>query len=199
LISVGPEGAWFLDRTTLVSQLTYSRPVQGYFAQSRSGLDSWYEYVGARYFFRDNLMFEGDVGAGRVWSYAKPYTDEVTASNGKFVHWSAKSEYRLGDLPVSLGLNYQGSYGTWYRHTSGSGVYPYLFPRQYTYDVVRTWQRTEHVFMLTVSYYFGQDSLIANDRKGAGMNDYNPWYGADPITEPFIGAGSFLNGDSPVL
>jgi hypothetical protein len=198
LISVGLEGARFFDRITLFSQLTYSHPVQGYFANSGYGLDSWYLYTGARYFFRDDLMFEGDFGAGRIWSYEKPY-GSITQNNGKLLHWGVKTEYRLEDFPVSLALNYQGSYGTWYRHTSGSFVYPYPFPYPFSYDVVHKWQRTEHLFMLTLRYYFGQDSLIANDRNGATINDYNSWYGAEPITEPFIGVGTFLGSDSPVL
>ena len=47
--------------------------------------------------------------------------------------------------------------------------------------------------------YLGQNSLIANDRNGAGMNDHNPWSGAEPITEAFMGDGSFYEYDSPVL
>ncbi|HUO98484.1 MAG TPA: hypothetical protein VMU01_07435 [Rhizomicrobium sp.] len=41
--------------------------------------------------------------------------------------------------------------------------------------------------MLTVRFYFGQDSLIANDRKGASLADYNPWYGAEAVAEPYLG------------
>jgi hypothetical protein len=201
LLSAGLEGEWFLDRTTLFSQLIYSRAVQGYFAQR--GLNSWYLYTGARYFLRDNLMFEADAGAGAietgktlsVYSAAKYSAD---AQSGNILHWSAKAEYRFEDLPASLIFNYQGSYGNWNEHLSGSGVYPYPQPYQYTYDVRTSWGRTENLFMLSLRYYFGGDSLIANDRHGAGMNDYNPWYGAEPIMEPFMD-NEFYPAEPPVL
>jgi hypothetical protein len=51
----------------------------------------------------------------------------------------------------------------------------------------QNWRRSENLVMLSLRYYFGQDSLIANDRKGASLKDYNPWYGADPVTEAFVG------------
>lgn len=211
LVSTGLEGEWFFDRTTLFSQLIYSRTVQGGFGWIQDlrsftniGLNSWYLYTGARYFLRNNLMFEADAGAGTIESDGSRFGHSAaeyfaTESNGNILHWSAKTEYRFQDLPVSLAFNYQGSYGTWNRHSYGSGVYPYPHPYQYDYNVMRTWRRTENLFMLSLRYYLGQDSLIANDRNGASMSDYNPWYGAKPVTEAFIGDSSFYEQDSPVL
>ncbi len=195
LVTVGVEGTWFLDRTTLFSQLTYSRAVQGEFAGT--GLDSPYLYTGARYFFRDNLMFEADAGAGTIESNDMMYTrtdigpvnttviTSDTNYNGNALHWSTKIEYRFQDLPVSLAFDYRGSYATWsHWHTitasSSSGA-------NFFCNASFTVHRTENLFMVKLRYYFGQDSLIANDRNGASISDYNPWYGVEPVSEGFAG------------
>lgn len=204
LVSAGLEGEWFLDRFTFLSQAIYSHAVSGPFmgrSWTGRGLNSWYLYSGARYFFRDNLMFETDVGAGTVTNGGSWFGGE---SNGGMLHWSTKAEYRLEEYPVSFVLDYQGSYGTWSRHTAESGDYgpggpPPGWLVHFSYDDTHTWRRSENLLMLRVRYYIGPDSLIANDRKGAGLSDYNPWYGVEPVTEPFLGDGRFLTPDWPVF
>ena len=185
LVSAGLEGEWLFDRTTLFSQLVYSHAVQGTFFES--GLNSWYLYTGARYFLSDNLMFEADTGAGTIESASIRFPYVGTSDNGNILHWSAKAEYRFQGLPVSLLINYQGSYATWKSYNAywegipcGHGALAYE-------RISATTRRTGNLFMLSLHYYLGQDSLLANDRNGAGMNDYNPWYGAEPITEAFMG------------
>ncbi len=200
LVTVGVEGALFLDRTTLFSQLTYSRAVQGHFAGD--GLDSPYLYTGARYFLRDNLMLEADAGAGTIETNDMMYTGTNvgpvdtttfiidTNYNGNALHWGTKVEYRFQDSPVSLAFDYRGSYSTWsYWHivelrSSGGG--------RFNCNASFTVHRTENLFMLRLRYYFGQDSLIANDRNGASISDYNPWYGTEPVSEGFAGNLSAL-------
>ena len=105
LVTVGLEGAWFLDRTTFFSQLTYSRAVQGDFAGT--GLNSPYLYTGTRYFLRDNLMLEADAGAGTLETNDMRFTttssgpvDTTTLTtdtnyNGNALHWGTKVEYRF--------------------------------------------------------------------------------------------------------
>jgi hypothetical protein len=46
--------------------------------------------------------------------------------------------------------------------------------------------------MLGLRYYFGQGSLLSNDRSGASLEDYNPWYGTQPDM-------TTANGDNPPI
>jgi len=140
-----------------------------------------------------------------IWTISELVEKALTGeSNGGMLHWSTKVEYQLETLPVSLVLNYQGSYGTWSRDTAASGDYgpggpPPGWLVHYSYDYAHTWRRSENLLMLSVRYYIGQDSLMANDRNGAGLSDYDPWYGVEPVTEPFLGDGRFLMQDWPVF
>ena len=198
LVSAGLEGAWLLNRTTLFSQLIYSHAVQGDF--SDSGLNSLYLYTGARYFLRDNLMFEADAGAGTIESTRLQSMAAGTNYNGHAAQWSAKAEYRFSDLPVSLLFNYQGSYSIWRSFNAAWVPIPCGHGRLDYYSTTGTMRRTENLFMLSLHYYFGQDSLIANDRNGAGMNDYNPWYGAESVisaSQPSLVVPAYASSADP--
>jgi hypothetical protein len=184
LVTGGLEGEWFFDRFTVLSQITYSRAAQGDFVDS--GLNSLYLYTGGRYFAFDNLMFEADAGAGTIESTPLRPTGTGVSYNGNAVHWSAKAEYRFQDFPISLLFNYQGSYSTWQSDSARWMRLPCGSSDVYVRNT-QNWRRSENLVMLSLRYYFGQDSLIANDRKGASLKDYNPWYGADPVTEAFVG------------
>lgn len=198
LISGGLEGERFFDRFTLFSQLTYSRAIQGDF--SSSGLNSWQLHAGARYFYLDNLMFEANAGDAVIGSgelqtlqtYSSPtftyYTFTDTDYSGNALQWSAKAEYRLDDFPASLALSYQGSYATWQSYIRGISPPPPCGRSFSFFSMSNEFRRTDNLFMLSLRYYFGRDSLIANDRSGAGMSDYNPWYGVQPVAEAYAGS-----------
>jgi hypothetical protein len=49
-----------------------------------------------------------------------------------------------------------------------------------------------NLFRITLRYFFGQQSLIANDRTGAAMTDRNPWYGENPVTRAPAGRANLL-------
>ena len=183
----GFEGEWFLDRTTLFSQITHSRSVQGYDYWPQA----WYLHVGARYFPLENLKLE--VNAGKVLGQV---TSDATVGNsengGDAGQWGAKVEYRFGFMPLGLSLDYQGSYTTWKSSYWQSGVYPYPVPTNYSYDAHQTWRRNENLFMLRLHMYFGDESLIAGDHNGDGMNDYNPWYGEHSVAPAYAGDRYFV-------
>jgi len=195
-MSAGLEGALYLERVTLFSQFTYSTALSSHYPVEHP--DYFYLHTGGRYFLLDNLMFELEAGAGVIDAVHAPLTSSSTitgisggitqsvtitgisgGTNGNMLHWSAKAEYRLGWLPMSIGLDYQGSYenarfiqSDSFKFSPGGG---------YTCNLGRRSNRTENIVMLKLRYYFGQDTLLANDRNGAAMNDYNPLYGAEPV------------------
>jgi len=206
LYSTGLEGAWFLDRTTLFSQLVYSD------TRRRVDLRSLFLRMGARYFLEDNLMLGAHLGAGVIdatpsTSYmpfpGSPPSSGISAlylvgiggrggiGNGNMLNWGTGAEYRFTDWPLSLGFDYRGSYATW-RNLDVITFY-WSNGSSYSCNGSLTYHRTEHLFMVRLRYYFGLESLFANDRKGASMNDYNPWYGAEPIAE----ADSGISGWPP--
>jgi hypothetical protein len=200
--STGLEGAWYLDRTTLFSQFTYSAAFHS--PGPLGNPHYWYLDVGGRYFLLDNLMFELNGGAGIVDAAHAPLQSSFTSNstdilgsvsvtsttimggtNGDILHWSAKTEYRFDGLPLSLAFDYQGTYATARQLDSTSFAFklngtPF---GGYSCNSSGRWKRTENVVMLRLRYYFGEASLIANDRYGAGMNDYNPLYGAEQVSD----------------
>jgi hypothetical protein len=180
-VSAGLEVAWFFDRTTVFSQLIHSHAIQG--DEAGRGLRSWYLYTGARHFLRDNLMLEADAAAGSMTdtNVGGGFDWFTSSDNGHALHWSTKVEYRFEELPVSVALSYFGTYLNWHRYDAGWEGVP-CGPVTYT-SIDSTWHRTDTLFMLNLRYYFGRESLIANDRHGASMNDYNPWYGAEAVME----------------
>ena len=195
-LTAGFEAARYFEKTTLFAQATYSADLKN----DPYTANYWYLQTGGRYFPQDNLMFELGLGAGIIDAINEPSISAYTRTfdsasytatstyggiNGNMVLWSAKAEYRFEAMPISIGLDYQGSYATKRR----------LVMTRYDFD--HTWgyswhggtkaNRLENLFMLKLRYYLGTASLIAHDRDGASMNDYNPLYGVTAIPEADAG------------
>ena len=196
LASVGLEGEWFFGNTSLFSQYVFSHTISGDF--SPSGLYSNFLDAGVRHFLTDNLMLETNVGAGLAESKADIRYSERSNHSAAALKWGAKTEFRFEDFPISLAIAYRGTYNNWRRDTWGvlppppcsHGASSY-FAASYPY------RRTENLFQVTLRYYLGQASLLTNDRTGAAMSDYNPWYGAEPQTEAIAGQGFYSLTTAP--
>ncbi|HUO98483.1 MAG TPA: hypothetical protein VMU01_07430 [Rhizomicrobium sp.] len=81
---------------------------------------------------------------------------------------------------MSIGLSYLGTFLNWHEYDSGYSpgggcISPFSWSEN------TRWRRFDTLFMLSVRYYVGSGSLLENDRLGATMPDYNPWYGAEPV------------------
>jgi hypothetical protein len=167
LVTAGLEGQAYLDKFTLYTQASYSTAIQG--TLERYNTDSWNLHTEARYFYTDNIVFSGGLGASlahKNWSWEGV---DYSNYNAGILQWDLRAEYFLDELPLSLFAAYQGSNVTWHDNE----LYWY-YP-----DTNKALYRNNTI-MLGLRFYFGRNSLLANDRSGASLEDYNPWYGTQP-------------------
>jgi hypothetical protein len=164
-VTTGVEGKAFIDNVTLYSQVSWTGGAQGYFLRNHE--DSWQLHTEATYFLNDNLSFSAGLG-GAINEYS--YYNNDYSGHATLVHWNLGAEYLLQDLPLSVFATYQGSYQVqkYFDNYGGGNSY-------FGGDNNRG-----NAIMIGVRFYFGQNSLIANDHDGAGLKDYNPWYGVYP-------------------
>ncbi|MGB8603058.1 MAG: hypothetical protein WCD42_12765 [Rhizomicrobium sp.] len=169
-VTAGLDGKWFLDglgapNTSLDAQVSYSSVIQGDLQYTRA--DSWNAYLGANYFFTDNLAFSGGVGAALEQNdYA---ADGSYRNNVNLVNWNAKVEYKLHNMPLSVFASYQGNYISNFNKLNDSSS-----------DYDQKMISPNNMLMVGLRIYFGENSLRDNDRNGASLADHNPWYGTQP-------------------
>jgi hypothetical protein len=174
LVTAGLEGQTYWDKVTLYTQASYSTAIQGVLQENNT--DSWNLHAEARYFYTDNIVFSGGLGASlahKNWSWD---AYNYNTNNGGILQWDLRAEYLLDEGPLGLFAAYQGSNITWHQRWS------YLATNKALYR--------NNAIMLGLRFYFGQNSLLANDRSGASLKDYNPWYGTQPDQLT-------ANGDAP--
>jgi len=168
VVTVGLEGQYILPDTTIYAQATYSAFVEGNWA--KSGQDSFNLNLTVRHFVNENFMLSGNIGVG-FGSYTDPDSpsDYFDRGHQNEVSWEVRAEYLLDELPLSLFASYKGQYGIANEH------YGYPDPE----DWQEWWKGTAraHMFLVGLRFYFGQESLLSNDRTGATLEDRNPWYG----------------------
>jgi hypothetical protein len=170
VVTAGLEGQVFLDKITLYSQLSYSAGIQGYL--QREGVESWNLHTEVRYFYSDNIAFSAGLGAeASDYNYSYSSGSDVYSGHNGLLQWDLRAEYLLDDLPLSLFVAYQGGYQAPHYNDNYSGGSDVYVGR----NVI-----SSNTFLLGLHFYFGQTSLIDNDRSGASLKDYNPWYGVQP-------------------
>jgi hypothetical protein len=129
----------------------------GYTAQvsgdtSPESADAWYIHAAARYFFNPDLMIEANAGFALV----DAFDDEDSQSK-----WGARLSWKPSEnLPVGVFVGYQGLNDDWREG----------------------YELTDHTLFAGFNLYFGQGTLLANDREGATLVDYNPMFG---VNEPW--------------
>ena len=167
-VALGPEVQAYFGNFTLYSQASYTRSFQG----KDCGEGAFSVHTGARYFLSDHLAFSGGLGAA-----ISDYDDTGKTSGDRageightgMLQWDVAAEYLFGASPFSLFATYRGDRQLW------RGDYP----TSYVSILTRQWKASNQ-FFVGVRLYLGQNSLIENERKGAGLNDYNPFFGAQP-------------------
>lgn len=173
-ITFGIEGQLYLDRITLEAQLGYSTAIDGVL---ENYLGSAYNlHIGARYFPCDRLMLSGGLTA----AYGDGSNDDGYTEAAKItpLQWELKAEYLFEDAPFSLYAAYRGSYLSYHGRTDfGGGDY-----------ATAQFANNGATVMIGLRFYFNQGTLFGNDRGGASLEDYNPWYGAQPFSFSLLGA-----------
>jgi hypothetical protein len=166
-VTLGLEGQAYLGDVTLYSQLSYTAAIQGDIEDYR--YSGWNLYNSVRYFLSDKLAFSAGIGLDYAnFSKKWPSYDEAYGAHADSVYWQLKAEYQLDALPLSVFAAYQGSYAPWrYASEYDGGNYKY----ETGYNSVR------NGLLIGVRFYFGQNDLKTNDRTGASLEDFNPWYG----------------------
>lgn len=166
--TVGLDSKLFLDEIGLKDasfdfQPSYTTAIQGDMQNFR--YDSWNLYAGLNYFYTPRLEFS--TGVGSAWQQGDDHVSgDLIRKNLNQVNWNAKIEYQLKDSPISVFAKYEGAYGTsFYKDIASGGR-----------DVTDTLDRGNLV-MVGLRVYFGNGTLEANDRQGAGFSDHNPIYG----------------------
>jgi hypothetical protein len=143
---VGVEAQVYLNNFTLYGQFGYTDAVSGSYANCTSkhncGERSWFGRAVGRYFFTPNDKLQAEFG------YAEgTYTGDGDKS--KDITWGALYEHRFSDRPFSLYAEYAGLYN------------------ENRFDSYNTY---EHQFMLGAKVYFGQGTLLSNDRNGTTLD-----------------------------
>jgi hypothetical protein len=143
----GVEAQVYLNNFTLYGQFGYTDAVSGSYntcASGPCGERSWFGRAVGRYFFTPNDKLQAEFG------YAKgTYTGDGDGS--KDVTWGALYEHRFSDRPFSLYFEYAGLYN---ENTCACDKY----------------NGYEHQFMLGAKVYFGQGTLLQNDRNGTTLD-----------------------------
>ena len=149
---IGLEGQAFFDAFTLYLQAGYlDRETLSSGGDVDALKNAGFGRVVGRYFCGDNLKLESEVS----YTQGKMDPDE---DNVWILGWGADVEYRLGGTPVSGFVGYTGA----------------RYDQDDDSDVLY-----EHRVGFGVRVYFGQESLIANDRHGASFDlpRYLEWNG----------------------
>jgi hypothetical protein len=168
-VTVGLEAQYLLPDTTIYGQISYSAFVQGY--MNEDGQDSVNAFISVRHFVTDHIMLSGTV-SGYAGSQKYESSSYVDKESFNALQWEVKGEYLFEDVPLSLYASYVGSYGVLRESEDDS-------PYAYAWHTVAN----QNVIMIGIRYYFGQDTLLTNDRTGATLEDRNAWYGAiNPFT-----------------
>jgi len=150
--AVGLEGQAFLDRFTLAAQAGYfDRESVASGGDVNALKNAGFGRLVGRYFPADDLRLETEL------SYAQgkmdPDEDDVW-----ILGWGLGLEYRLGRSPLSGFVGYTGA--RYYQKDDWDALY-------------------EHRIGFGLRFYFGQPSLLANDRHGASLDlpRYLEWNG----------------------
>jgi hypothetical protein len=139
----GAEAQVYIDNVTLFGQLGYAD------LQLDNSLDSGFRglfgNVGARYFLNDDAMVQAQVGYGR----SPDFYEDLGDGGGTISNVGALAKVRLFDsMPLY-----------------GFAEYNYSHYEANTED-----SASEHIGLLGLSYAFGANNLIQNDRYGATLS-----------------------------
>lgn len=138
---IGPEGQVYMGNVTLYGQTYYGQLTDG-----NSGYDIWGARGVVRYFARENMRFDGELGY-RNMSVSGGDLDVFTAA--------AEADYRFDNSPVSIFGRYQFDHLT----PNGGGSNLNL-----------------HKFVVGARLSFGSKTLLDEDRNGATMDTIQPNY-----------------------
>lgn len=163
-VTVGLEAQYLLPDTTIYGQISYSAFVQGYMYED--GQDSLNGFVSVRHFITDHIMLSGTL-AGYAGAQKYESSSYVDSESFNALQWELRGEYLFEEVPLSLYASYVGSYGL-IRSREDNGMYLYNYHTT----------ANQNAIMIGIRYYFGQDSLLTNDRTGATLEDRNVWYGS---------------------
>jgi hypothetical protein len=152
----GGEGQIYWNQFTLYAQGGYNTVVGDSFAGSPS---AWFIRGTGRYFFTANTVLEGTLlyANGEIDPPAQ-FAGEPSVNFDTFL-WEAKLEHRFATTPFSAYVKYRGS------ETKYDEVF---LPIRSDFKV------TDHRVLVGLKLFMGQDTLLANDRRGATLDVIDP-------------------------
>jgi hypothetical protein len=172
----GVEGQYYVNGLTLYGQIGYDATLDFGNTSDINDVHAWFFRGTARYFFMPNFMVEGTAqfSTGAVgfsnFGLIIPDTD--------FDMWraSVKAEWRPSMMPFSIFGKYE------FNQTSYSQNIVHFTPNE---------RIAENRLMAGIRVYFGQNTLLANDRTGATL-DIVDTLGSSTSPTTFGGQGRVL-------
>ena len=139
--TVGPEAQVYMGNVTLYGQVYYGQlRANG----SSDHYDDWGGRGVVRYFARDNLRFDGELGFSQLSGFGG-HLNTVTGA--------LQAMYRFSGTPFSVFGRYQLDHETFSGSSGSINVHKYL---------------------IGLRASFGSDTLLDEDRNGATMDTYRP-------------------------
>ncbi len=139
--TVGPEAQVYMGNVTLYGQVYYGQlRANG----SSDHYDDWGGRGVVRYFARDNLRFDGELGFSQLSGFGS-HLNTVTGA--------LQAMYRFSGTPFSVFGRYQLDHETFSGSSGSINV---------------------HKYVIGLRASFGSDTLIDEDRNGATMDTYRP-------------------------
>lgn len=168
--TLGLEGQVYFGATTVYGQLGYASTIG---ASDNSAANAWNARAVLRHYFNPNMRLSGEIG----YVHMKSDTSSEDTWRARQVHWGVGLEHKFGASPFSAFLKYEGSDTK--ATASGVGCCPTIYTESF--------KTTSHAVKAGVRIYFGEGTLLANDRTGTTLDI------RDPISSVSRGMGRNLN------